>query len=531
MTPDQGEATSLIDRAIQRRKEMAARKVVWAWGLVNLGVAGLIFTEMTGEVISSYYDITHWSLWYLEFALGCLFSLNALFDFWRYFIYTVAPTSLVMTARQRTLLGLQNAAVQIIPPHEWAAKEATSSTSSTPIQGQNVLSYNPSSYGRSATYSPWSSYNKVSSSSFSPSGSPYPTSTGAVGSSGLGSCYCSLPTTYSSPARQEDYITDINTLNTFLRNEEKKQHRVQLGGSDSSSPFGSQTSHNYCGSTAGYAQILRTFQYQLACRSQAPSAHEDEAGPSSKQAAEEVGTRVTLNSQLLDQLDSWTAKFRNWISETILVPLVQEIESVNTQLRRMGAPELQIGEASTDTLEELALLNAPLLPTLNALVQYLDLTPDQEYLVERIKELSQGGCMSSFRWNRGGDFQGCKWDTDLPTDSSIIMHVFCTYLDSRLPPHPKYPDGKTFTSQHFIQTPHQPDISNENLFCIYQSSINPPHYQLIYQGHVYSLPEGRNNMFHTVLMFLCIVKTKECGMLGPVNFGSSGVNVLWILGD
>lgn len=36
------------------------------------------------------------------------------------------------------------------------------------------------------------------------------------------------------------------------------------------------------------------------------------------------------------------------------------------------------------------------------------------------------------------------------------MHVFCTYLDSRLPPHPKYPDGKTFTSQHFSHTPDKP---------------------------------------------------------------------------
>ncbi|XP_027489279.1 transmembrane protein 209-like [Corapipo altera] len=69
------------------------------------------------------------------------------------------------------------------------------------------------------------------------------------------------------------------------------------------------------------------------------------------------------------------------------------------------------------------------------------------------------------------------------------MHVFCTYLDSRLPPHPKYPDGKTFTSQHFIQSPDKPDTSNENLFCIYQSSINPPHYELIYECHVYSLPK------------------------------------------
>ncbi|XP_010292814.1 PREDICTED: transmembrane protein 209 isoform X2 [Phaethon lepturus] len=518
MTPEQSPATSLIDRTIKMRKETEARKVVLAWGLLNVSVAGMIYTEMTGKLISSYYNITYWPLWYIELALASLFSLNALFDFWRYFKYTVAPTSLVMSPGQQTLLGLQNAAVQTTPPRELAAKKVPSSTPSPPIQGQSVLSYSPSrspsaspkfttgcitgyspqlqalssnspSFGSAVTYSPSSSYNKVSSFSPSPSGSPYPTSIGPVESGGLRSRYRSSPILYNSPTGKEDYMTDLKSLDTFLRNEEEKQHRVQLGSSDSSSPSSSPTFWNYSRSMADYAQMLRKFQYQLACRSQAPSAHKDEADLSSKQAAEEVWARVTMNRQLLDHMDSWTAKFRNWINETILVPLVQEIESVSTQLRRMGCPELQIGE------------------------------------------LSQGGCMSSFRWNRGGDFKGRKWDTDLPTDSSIIMHVFCTYLDSRLPPHPKYPDGKTFTSQHFIQTPDKPDTSNENVFCIYQSSINPPHYELIYQRHVYNLPKGRNNMFHTLLMFLYIIKTKESGMLGRVNLGLSGVNVLWIFGE
>lgn len=49
------------------------------------------------------------SVFLLELALASLFSLNALFDFWRYFKYTVAPTSLVMSPGQQTLLGLQNA--------------------------------------------------------------------------------------------------------------------------------------------------------------------------------------------------------------------------------------------------------------------------------------------------------------------------------------------------------------------------------------------------------------------------------------
>ncbi|XP_010142815.1 PREDICTED: transmembrane protein 209, partial [Buceros rhinoceros silvestris] len=416
---------------------------------------------------------------------------------------------------QQLLLGLRNAAIQTTPPRELAAKKVPSSTPSPPIQGQSVLSYRPSRYpsasygsGSALPYSPSSSYNKVSSFSPSPSGSPYPTSVGPVDSGGLRSRYRTSPVLYNSPAGKEDYMTDLKSLDAFLRNEEEKQQRVQLGSSDSSSPSSSPTFWNYSRSMADHAQTLRKFQYQLACRSLAPSAHKDEADLSSKQAAEEVWTRVTMNRQVLDHLDSWTAKFRNWINETILVRLVQEMESLSVQLRCMGCPEWQIGEASISSLKQAALVKAPLIPTLNALVQYLDLTPNQEYLVERIRELSQGGCMSSFRWNRGGDFKGRKWDTDLPTDCSIIMHVFCTYLDSRLPPHPKYPDGKTFTSQHFLQTPDKPDTSNENVFCIYQSSINPPHYELIYQNHVYNLPKGRNNMFHTLLMFLYIIKTK-----------------------
>ncbi|XP_019399357.1 PREDICTED: transmembrane protein 209 [Crocodylus porosus] len=559
MNNEQSPATSLIDRTIKMRRETEARKVVLAWGLLNVSVAGMIYTEMTGKLISSYYNITYWPLWYIELALASLFSLNALFDFWRYFKYTVAPTNLVMSPGQQTLLGLQNASIQTTPPRELVAKKIPPSTPSPPIQGQSVLSYSPSrspsaspkftgcitgyspqlhslagssgSYSTAVTYSPSSNYSKASGFSPSPTGLPYPTSIGPVESSGLRSRYRSSPTLYNSPTGKEDYMTELKSLDSFLRSEEEKQHRVQLGSSDSSSPSSSPTFWNYSRSMGDYAQILRKFQYQLACRSQAPSAHKDEADMSSKQAAEEVWARVMMNRQLLDHMDSWTAKFRNWINETILVPLVQEIDSVSTQLRRMGCPELQIGEASISSLKQAALVKAPLIPTLNAIVPYLDLTPNQEYLVERIKELSQGGCMSSFCWNRGGDFKGRKWDTDLPTDSAIIMHVFCTYLDSRLPPHPKYPDGKTFTSQHFVQTPDKPDISNENVFCIYQSSINPPHYELIYQRHVYNLPKGRNNMFHTLLMFLYIIKTKESGMLGRVNLGLSGVNVLWIFGE
>ncbi|XP_077120547.1 transmembrane protein 209 isoform X2 [Ranitomeya variabilis] len=542
-TAQQSPSTSFIDSAIKMRREVNARNVVLAWGLLNLSLAGMIYTEMTGKIFSTYYNISCWPLWYIELAFALLFSLNALVDFWRYFKYTMTSPNLSLSPSQQKLLGVQHSYVHT-PPKDITKSAIPASTPSPSIQGQSVLRYSPSrspstspkfsssfisgysppmqgllpssgsTFATAVPYSTNSSYTKMQNFSPSPGSPAYPSSLGPLENSGLRSRYRSSPFAYSSSAGKDDCMTDLKLLDTFIRSEEEKQQRSQLGSPESSSTSSSPTFWNYSRSMGDYAHTLRKYQYQLACRSPAPSAHKDEADLGSKQAAEEIWARVTMNRQILDHMDSWTEKLRNWINETILVPLVEEMETVNMQMRRLGCPELQIGESSISSLKQAAIVKAPLIPSLNVIVQYLDITPNQEYLFERIKELSHGGCMSSYRWNGGGDFKGRKWDTDLPTDSAILMHVFCTYLDSRLPPHPKYPDGKTFTSQHFVQTPDKPDTANENVFCIHQSNINPPHYELVYQKHMYNLPKGRNNLFHTLLMFLYIIKTKESGMLG-----------------
>ncbi|XP_032895939.1 transmembrane protein 209 [Amblyraja radiata] len=557
---NQMSGTVLIDRTIQMRKEVQTRKVILVWGLLNVGLAGMVYMEMTGKLLYKFYNINYWLLWYIEFGLVTLFCLNALSDFWRYFRSAVVPANLVMTPQQQSLLGILNPVIQTTPQKKPATTSTPNSSPPGVTQGQSVLSYSPQrplgsspkfspgcmtgfsptmqtpsmsgsgSYPSPVMYSPGSSFNTGS--GFSPLQNPYlcGNNVGSSESSSLRTRYRSAPATYSTPLTRDEYVTDMKSLESFLRSEEEKHGRSQMGSSDCSSSGNSPSFWNYSRGSGEYAQTLRKFQYQLASRSQAPSAHKDDTDLGSKLLAEEVWVRLNVSRQQLD-LDSWTANLRNWINETILNRLVKEIDCVNTQLRRLGCPELQVGETSITSLRQAALVRAPQIPTLNIVIQYLDMTSNQEYLVERIKELAHGGCMSSFRWNGGGDYKSRKWDTDLPTDSAIIMRMFCTYLDSRLPPHPKYPDGKTFTSQHFIQTPDKPDTTNEHLFCIYQSNINPPHCQLIYQGKVYSLPKDRSNMFHTILMFLYMIKTKESGMLGRVNLGLSGVNVLWIFGD
>lgn len=54
-------------------------------------------------------------------------------------------------------------------------------------------------------------------------------SVGPVDSAGIRSHYRFSPILYNNSTYKDDCIADVKSLDTFLRNEEEKQHRVQLG--------------------------------------------------------------------------------------------------------------------------------------------------------------------------------------------------------------------------------------------------------------------------------------------------------------
>ena len=58
---------------------------------------------------------------------------------------------------------------------------------------------------------------------------------------------------------------------------------------------------------------------------------------------------------------------------------------------------------------------------------------NQEYLVQRVRDLAATGALSRYRWDGGGDYRE-QWSDKLPTDSEVIVHCLATYMDSRLPP-------------------------------------------------------------------------------------------------
>ena len=255
---------------------------------------------------------------------------------------------------------------------------------------------------------------------------------------------------------------------------------------------------------------------------------------------------------------------------------------MNKKLIACGLGDCLIGYVGVERLRKCVTLPQfrDHLTELNNLLAFLSITTHQEYLVQRLKELSQGGALSEFKWNGGGRFKGNEWSDKLPTDSELIMGFFAAYMDSRMPANFRntslsgssqpseassishFIEDKPFTGIFYITLPEsssqerrggtrgtagdsnipiqtlanrahnqQTNLSSSTRsIVILQSAERPPHFFLQLDGkEKVEVSAGRNNLFHTLLFFLHHIKTKESGQLGRINLGISGVNMLWVI--
>jgi hypothetical protein len=244
----------------------------------------------------------------------------------------------------------------------------------------------------------------------------------------------------------------------------------------------------------------------------------------------------------------------------------------DTKIGKSGIAELNSIQQQTNKIN--------LLQTLAQIINYLELAPtSQDYLVKRFKELALTACISDYHWNSGSSlFKTDKeWSDYLPTDASILMHVFVTYMNSRLLPHPRYPNGKSFQMQYFYKLTQQqqqpatvltkleasernPIKDDKSLFAskpadsskdqhfltshqqqqlqqqqhlsqlyLYEFKSNPPEYKVVCNKEVFDIQPGRNNLFDAIICFLTLAKFNFNSSLGQVKLDSSGVNIIGVL--
>lgn len=105
---------------------------------------------------------------------------------------------------------------------------------------------------------------------------------------------------------------------------------------------------------------------------------------------------------------------------------------MNEEFAKYHLNDVRIGSVGLERLRKTAQTVQVVqhIPTLTTLLPFLEASPNQEYLVKRIKELGKGGCMSEFKWNSGGTYNGKEWDESLVNDSEVIPSLFNSILFS-----------------------------------------------------------------------------------------------------
>ncbi|KAH9641858.1 hypothetical protein HF086_014668 [Spodoptera exigua] len=294
----------------------------------------------------------------------------------------------------------------------------------------------------------------------------------------------------------DQFIADSHSLAAYLRDYSERLRPEPAASSWATSAAGAGAAH-----------------YQLSAPAAAARAEHEPAAP-----APHVWRRLHLEPRRLEQ---WNLNLRLWLHATILQRLVRELAAADDALAAAGL-DARMGAASVERLRAAAAAAPHSLQTLPALLAYLEPFADQRYVVQRIKELARGGCLSAYRWNGGGS----EWDDSKPTDAELVMHLLATYLDAALP---AAGCARPFSSAHLSAAP-EPPARGPGALAVHRVSLRPPQYALVLGGDTVEPARGRNNLLHTLLLFLAAAARADPPALRRLHLGRAGLNMLWIIG-
>lgn len=179
-----------------------------------------------------------------------------------------------------------------------------------------------------------------------------------------------------------------------------------------------------------FVGLLKTSKYQLSPTSTNVTKQQslDESGlfgTSVKQATDLIisACKGKVSSA---KLSHCITNLKRWISGTILERLSQEIQTIDAAFKAIGFSDLRIGHVGLDRLKKTTEnhLATSRISTLPLIIPYLELTANQEYLVNRIKELSKGTCIAEYHCPMLGTmkFNSTPWDDqNTPTDAAVTI--------------------------------------------------------------------------------------------------------------
>ncbi|XP_040991817.1 transmembrane protein 209 [Juglans microcarpa x Juglans regia] len=174
-----------------------------------------------------------------------------------------------------------------------------------------------------------------------------------------------------------------------------------------------------------------------------------------------------------------------------------------------------------------------------------------DYIVQRIQELAEGTCLKSYEYLGSGevyDKKNKKWTLELPTDSHLLLYLFCAFLE-----HPKWmlhvdptshsgvqsikdplflgvlPPKERFPEKYVAVISGVPSVLHPGASVLVVGRQSPPIFALYWDKKLQFSLQGRTALWDSILLFCHRIKVGHGGIVRGIHLGSSALSILPVL--
>lgn len=241
-----------------------------------------------------------------------------------------------------------------------------------------------------------------------------------------------------------------------------------------------------------------------------------------------------LRATLVQALDASTPKLplgnmQQSPQQNPMIPIIQECIDATTEHQRLRA--LMKGEWAKGLLPQSSVR--------------------ADYTVQRICELAEGTCLKNYEYLGSGEVYDKvhkKWTLELPTDSHLLLYLFCAFLE-----HPKWmlhvdptsyagaessknplfvgvlPPKERFPEKYVAVISGAPSVLHPGACILAVGRQSPPIFALYWDKKPQFSLQGRTALWDSILLLCHRIKVAYGGVVRGTYLGSSALGILPVL--
>ncbi|CAJ2654373.1 unnamed protein product [Trifolium pratense] len=174
-----------------------------------------------------------------------------------------------------------------------------------------------------------------------------------------------------------------------------------------------------------------------------------------------------------------------------------------------------------------------------------------DYTVQRIRELAEGTCLKNYEYLGSGevyDKKNKKWTLELPSDSHLLLYLFCAFLE-----HPKWmlhvdsmsytgaqssknplflgvlPPKESFPEKYIAVVSSVPSVLHPGSCVLVVGKQGPPIFALYWDKKLQLSLQGRTALWDSILILCHKIKVGYGGIVRGMHLGASALSILPVM--